>query len=143
MGYDTTYELLIVSGNDDGGATTTLHTWKDRLFQVVKNDPNCHDCKYNPLDDANKWWDEFCDTHMLVLSEMYPEATFMLKGWGDDPEDVWATYYHNGQIQRDNVITTYRKFDPKKLTKCVEYEKYKSRREKRDDMESASDSDSD
>ena len=47
------------------------------------------------LDDAVKWYDRIND--MIEVSHRFPEYTFVLDGEGEDSDDIWREFYHNGE----------------------------------------------
>ena len=47
--------------------------------------------------DTTKWYDH--DEDMCELSKVFPNAIFMLHGEGEDREDIWDTYYKNGEFE--------------------------------------------
>ncbi len=47
--------------------------------------------------ESVKWYDH--DEDMLKLSKTFPEYTFKLSGDGEDNDDRWDTYYHNGDME--------------------------------------------
>lgn len=51
-------------------------------------------------------WDDH-DLDMLSISEKFPEMTFKLKGEGEDREDMWETYYHNGVKEECRAVVQY------------------------------------
>lgn len=45
--------------------------------------------------DSYDW--ENNDIDMLELSEIFPGVIFKLHGEGENPEDIWDSYYKNGK----------------------------------------------
>lgn len=46
-------------------------------------------------EDEMKWYDHESD--MMTLSEKYPEFFFSLFGRGEEADDIWKEYFHNGK----------------------------------------------
>ena len=59
--------------------------------------------------DSIKWYEH--DKDMIKLSKQYPDYIFKLSGQGEDPQDLWITYYYNGKKQYCPAIITYEEFD--------------------------------
>lgn len=55
-----------------------------------------------------KWYDH--DNDMAVISGKFHGILFQLHGCGEDPEDLWNTYYYNGGIQHAPAQITYAEF---------------------------------
>ena len=47
--------------------------------------------------EAYKWYDHNKD--MIEISKQFPDILFILDGTGEDHEDIWRTYYHNGKYE--------------------------------------------
>lgn len=47
--------------------------------------------------DTVKWYSH--DEDMLKISTAFPNAVFKLIGVGEEPGDIWDTYYKNGQME--------------------------------------------
>lgn len=47
--------------------------------------------------DALKWYDSTVD--MTNLSKEFPDYGFVITGYGDDRDDIWKEYFHNGKSQ--------------------------------------------
>ena len=45
--------------------------------------------------DEMKWYDHYKD--MIELSKIFPELYFELEGHGEEPDDIWREYFHNGE----------------------------------------------
>ena len=50
------------------------------------------------LNDELKWYDHEHD--LLELSKEFPEVVFALEGEGEDHDDLWRLYVHNGMRER-------------------------------------------
>lgn len=49
------------------------------------------------FDDSLKWYDH--DEDMIEISKQFPDVLFILKGEGEDHDDMWRNYYHNGEYE--------------------------------------------
>ena len=47
--------------------------------------------------ESDKWYDH--DDDMINLSLEFPNMVFELQGEGEEKEDLWRTYYHNGLME--------------------------------------------
>lgn len=45
--------------------------------------------------DEMKWYDHYKD--MIELSKIFPELYFELEGRGEERDDIWCEYFHNGE----------------------------------------------
>jgi len=69
---------------------------------------------YNPFDDSCKWYKHESD--MASFSKKYPESLFVLKGEGEESEDIWIKYFLNGKMQTAEAKITFEEFDESKLS---------------------------
>ena len=61
-----------------------------------------------------KWYDGTAD--MRKVSQRFPEAVITLRGEGEDADDRWVEYHHNGRDQREEMPEwTPSPYDPAKL----------------------------
>ena len=61
-----------------------------------------------------KWYDGTAD--MRKVSLRHPEAVVTLRGEGEDANDRWVEYHHNGGVQREEMPEwNPPPFDPAKL----------------------------
>lgn len=51
--------------------------------------------RFNPFEDACKWYDWQKD--MNLFSSRFPDVVFIITGEGEDPKDHWKAYVYNGQ----------------------------------------------
>lgn len=76
--------------------------------------------------ESSKWnsWEE----DMICLSLKFPDVLFTLSGDGDDSDDKWIAYFHDGKEQFCRGETVYPEYDPDLLKppECKVYEKYAS-----------------
>lgn len=59
-------------------------------------------------------WHEH-DQDMLRLSREFPEILFVLRGEGEDREDLWKCYYLYRKVQEAPASIEYPVFDPDAL----------------------------
>lgn len=55
------------------------------------------------------------DPELITLSRAFPEVLFTLHGSGEEPEDLWITYFLDGLTQEAPATVTYPPFDPQAL----------------------------
>jgi len=60
-----------------------------------------------------KWYEH--DQEMAALSKLFPTTVFCLHGSGEEPGDLWGTYYQDGKMQKCPAHIVYDPFDPAKL----------------------------
>ena len=63
-----------------------------------------HFAYFYPVDSV-KWYDHSGD--MIMISEIFPEMTFMLDGSGEDFGDLWHEYFKNGVCETCRGTITY------------------------------------
>lgn len=100
MGYETKYSLKIL-GIDD--YTISFH----------EKEISKHSMYQNCFIDYIKWDDHEKD--MRKYSKKEPEMVFCLIGYGEDENDVWKKYFHNGKMQECKPKITWPKYNFKKL----------------------------
>ena len=59
------------------------------------------------------WYEHEAD--MLVFSRRYPEFVFVLRGKGEETEDMWIKYFKDGKVQVAQAKIEFEAFDPDKL----------------------------
>lgn len=108
MGYYTYYtmEARGIKGKEEFDAI--LDAMKDQhllydhdyneygIFTKVESDYDFHIAFFNSDDEA-KWYDNSYD--MMKFSRLFPDVTFRLSGDGEDRDDSWHKYFHNGEIE--------------------------------------------
>jgi hypothetical protein len=55
--------------------------------------------------DPIKWYNHYDE--MVVLSTEFPSLYFELKGLGEDYEDMWREYFHNGEAMHSDAKIIY------------------------------------
>lgn len=116
MGYDTSYSLEVKFGLD-GDLAPVPDSMKHRLVEKL-----CHECEEADyaLDilggSANsdaRWYKHEDD--MRKFSAAHPDFVFILKGEGQESDDVWAKYFKAGKCQEAKAEIKIPDYDPAKL----------------------------
>ena len=55
--------------------------------------------------DMNKWYDHYDE--MIFLSKEFPSLYFELEGQGEDRDDLWKEYFHNGEGMHSDAQITF------------------------------------
>lgn len=55
--------------------------------------------------DMQKWYDHYDE--MIILSKEFPSLYFELEGKGEDPDDLWREYFHNGEGKHSDAEITF------------------------------------
>ena len=66
------------------------------VFDASNYDEIYHSAGFDAYDET-KWYDHTYD--MVKLSKLFPEITFKLHGDGEEKEDMWNEYFHNGKSE--------------------------------------------
>lgn len=108
MGYytfiDITYNVETDTPKDDQ-IQTWIHTHEvGNLFEDLYPGGACGQIK-NLAPDPD----------IIELSTAFPEVLFTLQGTGEEPEDLWRTYFRGGLAQEASATVTYPEFDPDML----------------------------
>lgn len=86
MGYYTKYDLEIVKGKVD-------------YDNIVKEIGEISQYGESCFEEDIKWYDH--DKHMVTISQKYPNVIFKLMGEGEESDDSWHKYYHNGKMIKE------------------------------------------
>jgi hypothetical protein len=105
MGYETRYNLVILSGD-------THRNDGEPIISVLKNE--CEYANFALYDngvcrESAKWYEHEAD--MAKFSKQYPDTLFMLSGEGDDSDDLWRMYCKNGKTQKCRAVISYEPMD--------------------------------
>lgn len=118
MGYYTDYELTISAFQDEmnsGSNEISALVAKDLEKEIeMMNVFEQGDCSMGWYANS-KWYDH--ETDMLLLSKRFPEVLFELSGVGEEYNDIWTSYFHDGASQHCPAEITYPPFDVSKLVK--------------------------
>lgn len=116
MGYYTYYTMEARGIKDEKEYNSIIHAMKEReLFEDSENDKygvfdestydeTSHSAYFETYDDA-KWYDHTYD--MVKFSKLFPDVTFKLHGDGEESEDLWNEYYHNGASEECRARIVY------------------------------------
>ena len=55
--------------------------------------------------DIIKWYDHYDE--MVTLSKEFPSLYFQLEGLGEDYNDMWREYFHNGEAMHSDAKIIY------------------------------------
>ena len=55
--------------------------------------------------DTHKWYDHYDE--MIILSKEFPSLYFELEGQGEDHDDLWKEYFHNGEAAHSDAQITF------------------------------------
>ena len=104
MGYYTKFEM-----DFKGNAT------EEEIIAALKEiNPDYFNYDVDNLDtlfeEEMKWYDATSD--MIKLSERFPDALFELSGKGEEYDDIWREYYHNGACQHCQGRIVFDEMDP-------------------------------
>ena len=86
------YEAIIQALKDNG-----LYAFDNNggIFDESDYD-DAGEAYFNAYDEC-KWYDHTYD--MMKISKMFPEVTFCLSGDGEERDDMWREYFHNGEVE--------------------------------------------
>ena len=131
MGYYTYYTVNVakdVDAVESGDFLFGKETYKyanalNKIMERYYGHEDCKDLEYKEdiefcsyfeqlFFDCCKWYQH--DQDMLELSKMFPDVWFIVHGDGEEYDDLWYKYYHNGQMQecRGEVYIDYEPFQP-------------------------------
>lgn len=143
MGYCTTYNLKIKTGNEkneqpklsEKEILTELKTEitperETELLSMLRNKtPNSMElinllrAKYEEAahalnengsaEESCKWYEH--EENLREFSKGYPEAIFKLKGEGEEAGDLWIKYFKNGKMQLAEAKITFEEYNESKL----------------------------
>ncbi len=71
------------------------------------------DGQYNVFEEPCRWPEH--ENEMRTVSLKMPEVLFILRGEGEETEDLWVKYFKNGKMQKVKAEITYKPFDESKL----------------------------
>jgi hypothetical protein len=116
MGYYTYYSMEAQHINDREQYNSIIDEMKKHeLFSYEDNagvfDSGTYHAESNTAffeayDDC-KWYDHAKD--MREFSKLFPNVTFRLHGEGEERDDMWYEYFHNGDYEDCYVHITYDK----------------------------------
>jgi hypothetical protein len=107
MGYDTYFALHIEVANEHTPAgQARLKEVEDALHERGRDDELAR--AYAPFgynDDTMRWYDH--DDDCQAFSRQFPDIVLGLRGEGEDSEDLWMKFYHDGEIQGGQAEIIY------------------------------------
>lgn len=111
MGYYTRYYLEVrgCKSKDEYNILCEALRTKDLVGYAFEPTGYIEDTRTQTFEtyDSVKWYTYESD--MLEISKLFPQMTFMLSGVGEDPEDIWKAYYHNGESEMCEAVVAYPK----------------------------------
>ena len=97
MGYYTYYSLEVhgIKNKEEHKALQNLIA--DNYYGLSTDNCDSYDSEaYFPASDETKWYEH--EEDMIKISQQFPNMTFCLEGIGEDREDMWRKYFHNGVV---------------------------------------------
>lgn len=89
MGYYTEYHIKMKYASDE-----LQRLASDELAELLEiegtEEPFGYFCY-----DRYKWYE--CVSDMIKISSHYPNATFVVDGAGEDYDDIWRAFFHDGE----------------------------------------------
>lgn len=115
MGYYTDYKLT-ATWNGEGKPSEE----KIRELEAEIKKMNVFEswCSQEEGWFVNAKWYEW-DEDMSLLSQRMPEFLFLLEGYGEESDDIWAAYFLNGKAQYDVKEVIINPYDPEKMISCL------------------------
>lgn len=106
MGYYTWFSMQARNIKSKEEYESIVQTLKDKeiyeredtcgVFCESKYYENEHEANFSVYDEC-KWYDHEYD--MMQVSKMFPDVIFRLSGDGEEREDMWREYFHNGEVE--------------------------------------------
>lgn len=106
MGYYTYYSLYARNIKDEQEYNKLIKTLTEYeliadndhygVFYKGHYDEISHTAHFSPEDEA-KWYDHTYD--MVKISKLFPDVIFQLSGEGEERDDMWHEYFHNGESE--------------------------------------------
>ena len=107
MGYYTHYSLE-VRGIKTIGEHATLCNRIEKFDCFQKDAYSLYDPEaYFESNYETKWYEH--ENDMIHLSQFFPDMTFCLEGIGEDYDDRWRKYFHNGIMDYCPACISYLK----------------------------------
>lgn len=101
MGYLTQHELELV-----GQSNTNIDYHEKEITKISDYTENVFHAEY-------KWYN--CEKDMLEYSKLHPNLVFKVTGVGEEFPDIWAAYFKNGRMFKEEAKIIYPDFDESKL----------------------------
>ncbi len=101
MGYSTYHDMLYITPKGDENvldSETMPKGFREEFFAKTGYE-------FEATDDCIKWYD--CEKDMIHMSNIYPKETFVIYGDGEESDDYWKAYFHNGKSHTSPGSITY------------------------------------
>lgn len=76
-----------VANQEEVDRARAIYNAIDEMSYAILPDGDCG--------EQCKWYD--FDKHMVIISKLTPEYVIQLNGIGEEHDDCWTTFYHNGR----------------------------------------------
>ena len=96
MGYYTKYEITMYPWQDEKNELEIMREIAAKIHNYSPEEISDSEAEWC-LSDQMKWYEHEAD--MIAVSKMYPEITFVLEGEGEEHDDMWVKYFHNGDFE--------------------------------------------
>lgn len=106
MGYYTRYNLTAIDTKTDFPLTEEMEARVCARLIAISGDAIYDGNTFDGcLNDELKWYDYHMD--MIELSKEFPDIMFMLEGEGEERDDNWRLYVHNGESERVRAMLVW------------------------------------
>jgi len=109
MGYYTNYDLAVETAAPKDELEPVVEAMKTFKPEYGKEWLYYLFC----YGESTKWYEY--EEDMKEFSSMFPNAIFILTGFGEEPGDIWRAYFKNGKAQVCEAVITYPPYDESKL----------------------------
>lgn len=104
MGYLTDYFLDIESSKKEK-IIQEMREYSEEIAYAIESDGSSY--------HSTKWYDH--KEYLEHFSNKYSNTLFILKGYGEERDDIWIEYYYNGKMQYCKAIINFESFNIEKL----------------------------
>ena len=108
MGYYTYYSMEARKIKDENEFNAIIKEMTKLELYGIFGDSNYyesdHKAFFSACDDV-KWYEHTYD--MMKFSKIFPNVVFKLHGDGEERDDMWDEYYHNGEVEKCRAQITY------------------------------------
>ena len=116
MGYYTYYSLYARNVKDQSTYNNIVEQLKN--YKLLDSEDTCgvfyggrydeisHTAHFSPAEET-KWYEHTYD--MMQISKSCPDVTFQLSGEGEERDDMWHEYFHNGEVEECRAHIIYDK----------------------------------
>lgn len=117
MGYYTSFCMSVSPAKGNNRVSSTISKLEEDLIDKEVERMNVFEsgCAEDGWFAYAKWYD--FEKDMLLLSTRLPDFIFCLEGDGEDSDDKWMYYYHDGKVMYGGLEIIRHDFDPGKLIK--------------------------